>query len=419
MTSPKVRVMQIVLLLLMFSATARGEDISAATNNLSCGVEATEDAAIDGSSDVTSSMQLLDRRAATKLSKLESDIPRDQIRTPATGYLPPTEKPTNLNPFEVKVVADELILAAPDYWDWRDVNGTSYVTPVYDQGNLCGNCYAMATTSQIESYLLRTNHSLSDFDFHASISYPAHEIQYTTFCMEAPGVMQGCAGGHMRPIGVAVAEGGKRGIALMNHTCVGHDAEKQIENQCFLPPNTRFGYPYSFPTDGTCTPSSCEPIFLELANQSQSCAAVESDPPSLYSKQVVDTPENQAWDRYDYFLIICELIKTHGPVTMPINSDEIKKWFLDGTCDKDCCRQRTMVSNEGAADHAVLIVGYDKNRHVLEAPAGSEERERPGAFLVKNSWGKGFCDNGYFWLSWWQAAALEPESCLGDCFALA
>jgi cathepsin C len=37
----------------------------------------------------------------------------------------------------------------PDEWDWRNVDGVSYVGPIRNQG-ACGSCYAFASTSMLE-----------------------------------------------------------------------------------------------------------------------------------------------------------------------------------------------------------------------------------------------------------------------------
>lgn len=47
----------------------------------------------------------------------------------------------------------------PESFDWRDVNGENYVSPVRNQGS-CGSCYAFATLSMLESRLrIATNNT--------------------------------------------------------------------------------------------------------------------------------------------------------------------------------------------------------------------------------------------------------------------
>uniref|UniRef100_UPI0035900DA7 dipeptidyl peptidase 1-like n=1 Tax=Myxine glutinosa TaxID=7769 RepID=UPI0035900DA7 len=70
----------------------------------------------------------------------------------------------------------------PESWDWRDVKGVNFVSPVRDQGG-CGSCYAFASTAMLESRLrIITNNT----------QQPILSPQQVVSCSD---YSQGCDGG--------------------------------------------------------------------------------------------------------------------------------------------------------------------------------------------------------------------------------
>ena len=73
-------------------------------------------------------------------------------------------------------------MAFPEEFDWRNVGGKNYLSPVRDQGN-CGSCYAFATMAMFESRIrILTNNTQT----------PVLSTQDIISCSE---YSQGCGGG--------------------------------------------------------------------------------------------------------------------------------------------------------------------------------------------------------------------------------
>lgn len=77
----------------------------------------------------------------------------------------------------------------PDNFDWRNVNGKSYVPPAFDQQS-CGSCYVCATTYMMMSRIMVQNKTPG--------VYPRLSIQHALDCNQ---YSQGCDGGFGEHVG--------------------------------------------------------------------------------------------------------------------------------------------------------------------------------------------------------------------------
>lgn len=196
--------------------------------------------------------------------------------------------------------------ATPRSFDWRDVRGRSYVTPVKNQGP-CGSCWAFATTAGLESYLLIRA---------PSAAVPDNAEQLLLSCSGHGS----CAGGGPTAVSGYLAVVG-------------------------VPPETYFPY--------TGTNDSCS-----NAGQGWRNAAAKIGSYAGVLKTVA---------------AIKHALVQHGPLptTFSVYKDfySYKSGVYSQTTGKYIGR------------HAVLLVGYD---------------DAEQCFIVKNSWGKGWGEQGYF-----------------------
>jgi PKD repeat protein len=64
-------------------------------------------------------------------------------------------------------------------------------------------------------------------------------------------------------------------------------------------------------------------------------------------------------------------------------------------------------NGEQSTDHGILIVGWDDNK-VIEGISGAPDTQ--GAWIIKNSWGTGFGENGYFYLAYEDSQVLTDNA---------
>ena len=105
----------------------------------------------------------------------------------------------------------------------------------------------------------------------------------------------------------------------------------------------------------------------------------------------------------DYVSDVKKAILNYGAVSVTYASSEVEPYFNVETF--------AYYNNESVpSDHAVAIVGWDDNYsadNFLIAPPGD------GAWIVKNSWGSDWGDEGYFHISYYEKSFFTPDSDTG------
>ncbi|MBN3304004.1 dipeptidyl peptidase 1 [Amia ocellicauda] len=228
--------------------------------------------------------------------------------------------PRRLRPAPVTEEVAKFAAGLPESWDWRNVNGVNYVSPVRNQAS-CGSCYSFASMGMLESRVrIMTNNT----------QQPIFSPQQVVSCSE---YSQGCDGGF--PYLIA----GKyiQDFGVVEESCfpyIGSDSPCTMKEGCIHYYTSDYHYVGGF--YGACNEAVMK---LELVKYG---------------------PMGVAFEVYPDFMTYSGGIYHHTGLRDEFNPFEL-------------------------TNHAVLLVGY-----------GSDPNSGEKYWIVKNSWGSGWGEDGYF-----------------------
>ncbi|XP_078140383.1 dipeptidyl peptidase 1-like isoform X1 [Centroberyx gerrardi] len=232
---------------------------------------------------------------------------------------PASRIPIRVSPARVTDDVAKMAAALPEHWDWRDVNGVNFLSPVRDQGS-CGSCYSFAIMGMLEARVrILTNNS------ETPIFSPQHVVSCSQYS-------QGCDGGFPYLIVKYIQDFG-----IVDESCfpyIGKNSPCGVPQNCSRLYTAEYSYVGGF--YGGCNEDA---MMLELVQNGPMAVAFQVYP-----------------DFYNYQ----EGIYHHTFVRSSFNPFEL-------------------------TNHAVVLVGY-----------GHYNMTGEKYWIVKNSWGTGWGDKGFF-----------------------
>ncbi|XP_071781508.1 dipeptidyl peptidase 1 [Centroberyx gerrardi] len=232
---------------------------------------------------------------------------------------PASRIPIRVSPAHVTADVAKMAAALPERWDWRDVNGVNFLSPVRNQGS-CGSCYSFATMGMLEARVrILTNNSET----------PIFSPQQVVSCSQ---YSQGCDGGFPYLIGKYIQDFG-----IVDESCfpyIGKNSPCGVPQSCSRLYTAEYSYVGGF--YGGCSEMA---MMLEL---------------------VQNGPMAVAFEVYPDFMNYQEGIYHHTFLRDSYNPFEL-------------------------TNHAVLLVGYGRCHMTGQK-----------YWIVKNSWGTGWGEEGFF-----------------------
>jgi len=245
------------------------------------------------------------------------------------------------------LVATPALSATPPTFDLRNVNGTNFMTSVKNQDGY-GTCWCHGTMAAIESNLKVTGRWLAAGETDEPNLAEYHLDWWNGFNQYNNDDRDPPAGG-----GLEVHNGGDYRVATAYLT--------RGEGAVFCPAandGSQYDWPWLSPAPAR---SSSDyhlyyPRHIEWYTLGEGTQSIETIKAAIMQNGAIGT---------------------------------CMYWLCNWT--NDTAYQPP--SDGNAPNHSIVIAGWDDNR-VTPAPTN-------GAWLCKNSWGSGWCEGGYFWISYY------------------
>lgn len=253
----------------------------------------------------------------------------------------PYRAPTFLQEAETAGANDEYdITSLPKAFDWRNVDGQSYVGPVINQGS-CGSCYAVAVTDMIQSRLRIKSKNRSK---------PHLSAQMILSCNE---YSQGCKGGFPFLVAKFAQDFGMSKYSDL--TYIGHQDVKCPSKAGIEARNTNYGYIGGY--YGACN-------YKKMMHE-------------LHKNGPIVVGFNTEAGLWHYDEGVYEEASGMSFIEQTEGRDTRQKWGGPWV-------GKRMHNHWEKTTHAVLVVGWGENQ------------QQGKYWIVKNSWGPNWGEQGYF-----------------------